>query len=43
MKKPYRNRQTLWKKFRSLNKLIKMLLRILKKQFYQKFSGFSLK
>ncbi|EJC17362.1 hypothetical protein HPHPP74_0119 [Helicobacter pylori Hp P-74] len=31
MKKPYRNRQTLWKKFRSLNKLIKMLLRILKK------------
>ncbi|WP_280515959.1 hypothetical protein [Helicobacter pylori] len=26
-----RNRQTLWKKFRSLNKLIKTLLRILKK------------
>ncbi|WP_276317791.1 hypothetical protein [Helicobacter pylori] len=39
MKKPYRNRQTLWKKFRSLNKLIKMLLRILKSSFIKNLAG----
>ncbi|AFI05917.1 hypothetical protein HCD_04525 [Helicobacter cetorum MIT 99-5656] len=31
MKKPYKNYQTLWKKFRLFSKLTKMLLRILKK------------
>ncbi|MGL2476970.1 hypothetical protein ACOWM7_01345 [Helicobacter pylori] len=39
MKKPYRNRQTLWKKFRSLNKLIKTLLRILKSSFIKNLAG----